>query len=223
MIGHPHAFAARWVGQRKGGRQGVGLPFILAVFLLGAGSSGASDFVDQQQPVIDAGAPRLTIGGETDQRVAQVVTSGTSSPLTDVNIPVGCDAGDLFVEIQEAAAGAPGGTLIASTVISGSALPSGAPTSFRRIALWPPAAVGSGRMFAIVLRSSGVCGIFQGPTGNPYPGGAAFVRSGGTAQWSRLTVRADLPFQTIVATDPFGGDLTGGHVSARCFVESLRK
>lgn len=68
-----------------------------------------------------------------------------------------------------------------------------------------PVHLKAGDRFAIVLSAAGDCGVFQGPTGNPYPGGDAFydARPNRPGIWLLLSGgRADLAFQTLVLPDP---------------------
>jgi hypothetical protein len=193
---------------------------MLALFLTAAQPAGAF-VVGEQQPVVDSGAVPLPIGGAEDREVAQVATGATTAFLTEVQVPVFCSSGDLVLEIQGVADNRPNGTVIAAEFMAGAGLPSSGttPARFEGIPLGPSPLLSAGERFALVLRSAGTCGVAQGPRGDPYPGGDAWVRSG-SAQWVPLGGRADLPFQTVVQADPFG---IGNQVSvvARCFLDVL--
>jgi uncharacterized repeat protein (TIGR01451 family) len=163
--------------------------------------------IDQQQPLIDSTVGGSGIGGASEQLLAQVVTSGVSGTLTQVRLPVTCDTGsDLIVEIQEVAGSVPNGVVLTSQTIPGTNLPSffPAPPSFRSLVFSAPVFFSAGTPFAIVLRSAGACGVFQGPIGDPYPGGDGFfdARPNAPDVWVPLGTRSDLPFQTLV--DPNG-------------------
>src|ERR1051326_6178972 len=60
----------------------------------------SASLIDQQQPVIDLTVGGLAIGGDSQQKVAQVVTAGISGFLTEVRFPITCQSADLIVEIQ---------------------------------------------------------------------------------------------------------------------------
>ena len=161
--------------------------------------------IDQQQTVIDVTVGGLTIGGASDQILAQVVTAGRSGFLEQVRFPVACTTGDLTVEIQGVDAITPNGVVLTSEIILGESLPSFSPDppSFRGLTFSSPISFTAGALFAIVLKSAGQCLVFQGPVGNPYPGGDAFFdsRPNPPGVWIPISVgtgREDLPFQTVV-------------------------
>jgi hypothetical protein len=171
--------------------------------------AGAEPLVDQEQPIIDATVGGLAIGGASQQGLAQVVTQGSTGFLTEVRFPVTCSSGDLIVEIQGVDGDRPNGIVLTSQTVPGSTLPpfSPSPPSFRSLALSTPVSLSSGERFAIVLSSAGACGVFRGPTGDPYAGGDLFFDTRPNPQgiWicecEFLDARFDLPFQTIVAVD----------------------
>ena len=164
-----------------------------------------SPFVtDQQQPVIDITVGGLTIGGGSEQKLAQVVTPRISGVLREVKFPVACSSGDLIVEIQGVAESTPNGVVLTSETSPGSSLISPDP-SFRSLSFSKPISFAAGSSFAIVLRSTGSCSVFQGPLGDPYSGGAGFFDARPNPPgWLFLTDRRDLPFQTGVETSLIG-------------------
>ena len=184
------------------------LPFLLMVLIVASPlaavpHSASASVVDQQQPTIDATVGGLAIGGASEQALAQVVTAGISGSLAAVGLPVACDSGALTVEIQRVTGDVPDGVVWTSEVIPAASLPSfyPAPPSFRNIAFTTQVFFAAGVRFAIVLRSSGQCGFFQGPPGNPYAGGDGFFDARPNPPgWVRLGDfgPADLPFQTLV-------------------------
>ena len=56
-------------------------------------------FLDQEQPIVDSGVA-LAIGGNSEQKLAQVVTVGVAGHLAEAWLPVGCASGRLLLEIQ---------------------------------------------------------------------------------------------------------------------------
>jgi hypothetical protein len=163
----------------------------------------AGAVLDQQQSTIDVSVGGLAIGGQSNQKLAQVVTAGISGKLAEVRFPVACDNGALIVEIQGVSSGQPNGIVLASETIATATLPHFPPNppSFRALAFSTPASVTAGSPFAIVLKNpTGGCGVFQGPIGDPYGGGEAYYDAGPNTPgvWLLLGDRHDLPFQTVV-------------------------
>ena len=181
---------------------------LLLVFFFTGGRVQATPSIDQQQPVIDASEGGLSIGGASQQKLAQVVTAGVTGVLTEVRFPVACASGDLVIEIQGVAGGIPNGAVLTSQTIPGAGLPSFFPVpgvvSLRSFVFSTPVSISAGNQFAVVLSSSGECGVFQGPVGDSYPGGNAFfdARPNPAGLWvcmcDFMGARLDLPFQTIV-------------------------
>ena len=160
----------------------------------------AAQVVDQQQPVIDTSVGGSVIG---PQKLAQVVTAGISGTLVQVDLPVACSPGsDLVLEIHGVTAGSPNGTVLVSQVVLGATIPAAGP-QFRTLTLSTPAAFSAGQSFAIVLQSSGSCGTFQGPAGDPYAGGNLYFDSppnppGWVCVCAFPGSAFDLPFRTFV-------------------------
>ena len=171
------------------------------------GRASADSRVDQEQRVIDAAVGGVVLGGASQQKLAQVVTTGMSGMLTTVRVPVECSSGDLLLEIQGVSSGLPDGIVLTSEVVPGANLPPffPSPLSFRSLVLSKPVSLDSGTPFAIVFETTGDCGIFQGPMGNPYSGGDGYFdsRLNPPGVWARLLDRIDLPFQTLVDAAPF--------------------
>lgn len=164
--------------------------------------------VDQQQPVIDSSVGGLAIGGNSEQKLAQIVTAGVTGDLIEVRFPVACSSGELTVEVQGVNGDLPNGSVIASRTVQTADLPSfyPSPPVLRSIAFLQPVTVTAGTRYALVLTSSGACGIFQGPTGNPYSGGNAYYdsRPNAAGVWILMSGnRLDLPFQTVMSADTF--------------------
>jgi hypothetical protein len=171
---------------------------VLFALVAGSGPLVAASQVDQQQPVIDITVGGLAIGGGSQQKLAQVVTVGISSFLTEVRFPIADEE--------------PNGIVLNSETFAGEELPAYAPNpvSFRSFSFSRPTMFLAGDQLAIVLKSSGSsalegCGIFQGPAGDSYARGRAFfdARPNPEGVWICLCDFAgggfDLPFQTVVA------------------------
>jgi hypothetical protein len=185
---------------------------------------------DQQQLLVDPFVPGFSIGGATEQVLAQTVTVGIGGPLAAVRLPVSCTSGSLLLQVQGVTAGAPAGVVLASQIFSAAFFPPSSPdVEFRTLSIPSPVEFAVGDRFALVLRSSGTCAVAAGPSGDPYSRGAAFFqdREMPPGSWSALGARGDLPFQTLVGTAADGGlpatadEGATGFVSVRCFLDAL--
>lgn len=163
--------------------------------------------VDQQQSVIDTSAGGLAIGGSSAQRLSQVVTAAVSGDLAEIRIPIACSSGNLIVEIQGVTGAAPDivpdGVVVTSATVPWDSLPGFPTLDANRITLDPPVAQSAGQRYAIVLKSTGACGLLQGPVGNAYAGGNAYFIAlpNPPDSWVTISIgtgRFDLPFQTLV-------------------------
>lgn len=169
-------------------------------------AASPSRVLDQNQPNSDTGIGGSAIGGGpgSEQKLAQTVTVGRSGALTEVRLPIACSNGTLFVEIQGVAKdGSPDGVVRARRAISAGLLPSTFPPAFQTFRFGSKLRYASGDRFAIVLRMrdpiAHTCGVFNGPTGNPYPGGEVFFDARPNPPgWIRTFNDRDLPFQTLM-------------------------
>jgi hypothetical protein len=164
--------------------------------------------LDQQQPVIDISVGGIAVGSFSQQKVAQVVTAGISGHLTEIRLPLVCGPiSSLILQIQGVTNEKPNGTVLGTTIVPGSSLPSFFPgeVTLRPLQLSQPIAVTQGHQFAIVLDATGEgCGMFQGPVGDSYVGGNAYFdsRPNPVGMWVCMcefaSARWDVPFQTLV-------------------------
>jgi len=155
---------------------------------------------DQEQPLVDLAVGGLAIGGASAQKLAQVCTVGATGWLTEVWFPLGCDAGDLIVEVHGVNGNVPDGTILASR--SSTAADFSDPVAagtFRCMSLSSPPFLNSGDQVSLVLRSTGSASIFQSPVGDSYTGGDAFFDARPNPPgWAPLGTRKDLPFRTVM-------------------------
>lgn len=170
-----------------------------ALTLTVAGAAAAGPVIDQEQPVFDTTAGFVyAIGGPSEQKLAQVVTPGLTGTLAEVRLVAACE-NDLTVEVQGVTGGFPNGTVLGAQTVQ---LPGPFPSTFRSILFSTPVPVTAGIPYALVLTTSGSCGISPGPVGNPYAGGSAYFDSRPNPPgWLPLSIgdaRSDLPFQTLV-------------------------
>jgi hypothetical protein len=178
------------------------LAVVVTVLIMMVQGVSGTPLIDQEQPLIDGSVGGLAIGGASAQKLAQVVTAGMSGDLTEVRFPLSCDSGDLIVEIQGTTAGKPNGVVLTSETIPASSLPF-IGIVFRSLVFSTPVSFSQGDVFAIVLRSTGACGIFRGPVGDSYLLGNAFFDAlpnppGWVCICDFAGDRFDLPFQTLV-------------------------
>jgi hypothetical protein len=171
--------------------------------------------VDQQQLLIESTTVGgIAIGGDSEQKLAQVVTAGISGSLAEVRFPVACSKGDLTVEVQEVGGGMPNGVVLESFVIPGTDVPvfHPSPPVLRSLVLPTRVSFLAGERFAIVLSSSGACGVFGGPVGDSYPGGNLYFdsRPNQAGVWvcacDFSSTSWDLPFETVVDAEESSND-----------------
>jgi len=185
----------------------IGRILRLIVFL-GIGLVVVADtIIDQEQPSFDATATYI-IGGPLGQRLAQIVTTGMTGSLLEVRLPIAANSVlQLNVEIQGVnSEGKPNGTILTSQSFNPADFPPfpPAPPTFRSFQFSTPCSFQVGDQFAIILSTADSTGgwmIFQGPLGNPYPGGDAYYMSiePWATQWIPIGAgKYDLPFQTSV-------------------------
>ena len=181
--------------------------FGLSLFLTVATAQAQSPkkFIDQMQPLIDTTVGGLAIGGASHEKLAQTVTVGHDGHLRGVFLPIGCDSGQLIVEIRNVdASGAPGTVILVRHSFPAEHVETIGPL-FRYFKLGDDAdlSFASGSRFAIVLRNpTGSCGIFRSPTGDSYAGGAGYFdalpNAPGWIPFSSTETRVDLPFMTVM-------------------------
>jgi hypothetical protein len=165
-----------------------------------AGGGGSS--IDQSQPIGDVSAGiTFAIGGTPPGQVlAQVFTSGVTGKLRELEIPVGCAAGALQLEIRDAPGGIPGTTVLATESYSASSLPV-VVGAFVPLRIRPSPRLLAGTQYAFVLSNpTSSCGILPGPVGDAYAGGAGYF-NGPAGGWLDLSIgsgREDLPFFTYL-------------------------
>lgn len=128
----------------------------LVVFLLCNDSSiaNAASVLDQQQPSVDFGSGYISIGGNSGQRLSQVVTAGITGDLVAVAFPFGLSeaGGNLLVSINSTNGRVPTDDVFASQLVAPATIPpfEEGPL-FRSIEFSFPAFFNAGDEFAIVL------------------------------------------------------------------------
>jgi len=165
--------------------------------------------LDQQQPTIDSGVA-LAIGGESEQKLAQIVTAGVAGRLAEVWLPVGCASGTLVLEIQGVTPGGePDGVVLKKRTFQASHLPAVLPPVLQQFRLGPSLRLAAGDRFAIVVSNpTGSCGLSPGPPGDSYGGGEAFFDARPNPPgWELLILSGevttrDLAFQTFMVVHP---------------------
>lgn len=148
--------------------------------------------IDQQQTMNPSGGP---IGGQSHQKLAQVITVGASGKLVELRLPVSCaPASAITVQIQGVTSGGtPDGNVLATRQIQPAET-----TGFQGFPLTAPLMMNVGTKFALVLTSAGDCGIGFGPTTDGYPGGQMYFDAAPNPPgW--VTSERDLAFQTLIA------------------------
>lgn len=178
------------------------LALTLVVALALVGSAPAASTLDQQQPLLNPNYPGGGGLSVSQEKVAQVVTSGIAGLLTEVRVPLECiDTATLTLEINNAQ-GTPGTTNLARSTLPGSLFPlPNRPPVLRSVPLAAPPFIPAQTTFAFILSASGSgCDVTPGPSNAPsaYPRGDGFYNNPGypTGSWQPLF--GDLAFQTFV-------------------------
>lgn len=176
---------------------------VVAGSLVLAGSSASAPTVDQQQNLMDT-TTALAVGGDSDQKLAQVVTSGMAGLLTEVRVPIACDgAASLTLTINDASQ-KPEQDSFAVSTFPGSIFPPGDPSHLQSLPLAAPLFLPAETAFAVILSASGSCGLTPGPVGESYKPGKAYfdARPNPPGVWVCMcefpNSADDLAFQTFV-------------------------
>jgi len=183
------------------------LALVLAVGMLtlSCGESGietGETILNPIQPLIVATAPTNSIGGASEQKLAQTIIINHSGILTGVFLPLDCSSGDLNVEIRNVTGSLPDMRVVSSNSFPADSLITDV-TVFKLFQL-PASTVTSGDSLAVVLSNeTGTCGMSSGPIGDPYAGGEAFFDARPAAPgWVPFTefdsTAHDLAFQILL-------------------------
>jgi hypothetical protein len=153
--------------------------------------------VDQQQ-LMEAVAVR--VGGDSQQKYAQIVTAGVAGKMLEIRLPIGCSMGSSFdLEIQGVtAAGLPDSNILSSRAVEPGLLSDS--KRMHPIPLASPVPVTIGSRFAIVLKAAttATCAVSLGPPGDQYLGGKAYYDARPNVPgWAESD--SDLAFQTLVS------------------------
>lgn len=185
------------------------LVLIIALYPVALLASSPSRVLDQNQPNADTGIGGSAIGGPaSEQKLAQTVTVGRSGVLTEVRLPIACTNGTLVVEIQGVAKdGTPDGVVRARRAMAARLLPSTFPPAFQTFRFGSKLEYSAGDRFSIVLRMNNPvaqsCGVFNGPSGDPYSRGEVFFDARPNQPgWIRTFNDRDLPFETLMLVHP---------------------
>ena len=153
---------------------------MLVFFLLLMPVSGEATFlnsvIDQMQPIIDDTVGGLTIGGQSEQKLAQTVTVNQNGRLVGIYLPIECNSGELVIEIRNLIDDLPGDVVLKRIQIPASNFSDVVdPPVFRLIKIGGNLPLVAGEQFAVVLLNAiGDCVIFQGSEGDSYTGGDGF-------------------------------------------------
>jgi hypothetical protein len=165
--------------------------------------------LDQRQEAFSAAGAAYVLGGEVDQRLAQIVTVGISGRLSRIEAPIGCTEGELLLEIRNLRAdGAPGDTVLHSQTYPASDFPEAAPLgTWSTLILTDGPGFTRGQRFALVLDNpTGACDLTGAAAGDLYSRGGAYFKALPTpADWLSFADAPgdedDLVFRTYM-TEP---------------------
>ena len=183
----------------------LSLLFIPMVFCLAAHVQAAPPVLDQQSPVADPIPFTWTLDGPSGQVLYQSLTVGLRGRLAELRLPIGCESGEVIVEVFNAD---PSGLPITgerprlTRRFAANLFPEIVFTDFQPLPLGGRVGVTAGDRIVFVLSNpTGSCGIAAGVPGDGYLGGTG--QADDTANPFPpvpllLSGTDDLPFQTLV-------------------------
>lgn len=159
----------------------LSLPLLgCALFLLAAPPAGAMETLDQRQETFSSAGAAFVLGGEVEQRIAQIVAVGISGRLSRIEAPIGCTDGELLLEIRNLRAdGAPGDTVLHSQTYPASDFPAVAPVgAWSTLVVTGGPGFTRGQRFALVLDNpTGACDLTGAEAGDLYSRGGAYFKA----------------------------------------------
>jgi hypothetical protein len=202
--------------------------FAAAALCALATAADARLYVDQESAY---GKETFSVGGMPNRVIAQTVTAGLTGELMRVEVGVGCESGELIVEIVNLdALGRIGMAVRSRTVIDAATIPM--PPEPRTFDTERPLSMTTGHRFAIILRNeTGTCHALKSNAFDAYVPGHGFFRRDpasipyGWLQFLDFGDQDDLGFRTIVnvpvSTPPcfvngFGTPFPGDLPVCRC-------
>ena len=225
---------------------------VVAASMAALTSAHAAYELDQSQTsVAGPETTTLAIGGDVEQVLAQTFRVGHSGPLAAISAPVGCQSGELIIDIVELSGDLPSGIRRGGTTRPAAELPV-TPDAFQFIQLDASIPVSVGDRLGIVFRNeTGECGIKRSPPGDHYAEGDGFFESAPEfAGWQKIDFDGllpdeggDLPFKTYIkvpdtprdnrcvavgVTDPNTGEwlvlpIGADTPACRCFEDSVAR
>jgi hypothetical protein len=174
---------------------------VLSFVLMAPFAQAQTDVLDQLQPIASTAGGVYTIGGASEQKLAQTVTVGIAGDLSGLLLPLHCPSGRLTIEIRNVVGGSPGTALLRRRRFDAEDLPF-VGYRFRLLGMGKGLSFAEGDRFAIVLlNTTGGCSMARGPVNDAYAGGSAFFDARPNPPgWLPITDRPDLPFMTLMKT-----------------------
>lgn len=173
----------------------VALLVLAVVSLVLAGGAVAAPELDQQQTVLDEDIA-IVVGGSGPQVPAQVVRSGITGLLTQVELPVACETPTtaLVVRVLDASV-SPGANVLATQTVTGVS----DQLEWKSVALPNQPFMPAETSFAIALSSPGLCVVFGGSfDANPYVRGDGWYQGPPNPPGVWAPGGLDLGFKTYV-------------------------
>ena len=143
--------------------------------LVAAPAFAAEPVLDQSAPADPAAATTLALS--STQKLIQSFTAGLTGRLAELGLPIGCDSGEVIVEIYDAdPAGLPiEGTRRLHRTYDANLFPTIVTAEFQPLLLGGRVGVTAGERLAIVLSNpSGFCGIQLSLPGDAYLDGTGW-------------------------------------------------
>ena len=178
-------------------------------------AQAAPPVLDQQAPVADPIPFTFALGGTTSRQVLyQSLTVARNGRLAELRLPIGCESGEVIVEIYNANAdGLPvaGESPRLTRRFAADLFPEEVSTDFQPLPLGGRVGVTAGERIVIVLSNpTGSCGVAAGVAGDGYLGGTGHGDDT-TDPFPPVPLNEsdtnpdDLPFQSLVRlTGPAG-------------------
>lgn len=166
-----------------------------------AGAAPAPPELAAEQVNLDT-SMLMALGGSVDQQLAQAFVLDRKGYVSHLMLPMSCQPkAVVLVTIEKTTFGVPNGSVLAYQKVPGHVFTS-YPTpavGMRMVEFEKPALLGPGDYAFTLTVKGGDCGVYVGPSGNSYPGGAGyFIANDNPPGWIELFDAAgirDMAFQ----------------------------
>jgi hypothetical protein len=151
---------------------------LVVVLVLSSTVAFAQPHLNQEQVNLESAFVMALEASSSEQKLAQTFTPSSDGFVSHLAFPMSCDAAaNVVVRIEETTGGVPNGVVLGREDVPGTVFTSHSTPAigFRLVELRHPVRVRAGVQYAMTLESvGGTCGVWVGPAGNSYGGGAAY-------------------------------------------------